>query len=99
MRRKCDTQIDLLKEEVDYDIWIFRWIWFINLFGTVWGLLAGHFDMVVLAVITSLVALLGIGRTRRNRKLVDQAANVCLPADQRYEGPSIDELDEETGSA
>jgi hypothetical protein len=76
--KQCETQIDFLREEVDRDIWTFRWLWLINLAAVVWGVVLRHYDVVVIAAVSALVALLGIGRTRRGRNLVDRVATVCF---------------------
>ena len=80
---RCEIEIDLLREEVEQDIWTFRWVWLINLAALVWGVVVRHYDVVIIAALSGIVALVGIGRTRRGRRLVDMVARVCLPRIRR----------------
>lgn len=82
--RTCEVRIDVLREELEQYIWTFRWVWLANLAAFVWGIVARHYDVIVIAAISALVGLIGVGRTRRGRRLVDHAANACLP--QRDDG-------------
>ena len=76
---RCETQIDLLREEVEQYIWTFRWLWLINLAAIIWGVVMRHYDVVIVSAVSAAVAIIGVGRTRRGRRLVDRAADVCLP--------------------
>ncbi len=77
---ECETQMDRLREEMDTDIWTFRWLWLINLAAIVWGVISRHHDVIVIAAVSAIVSIIGIGRTRRGRKLVDRVDNVCFPS-------------------
>lgn len=83
---KCETQIDYLREELETDIWTFRWLWLINLAAIIWGIVTRHYDILVVGAVSGVVALVGVGRTRRGRRLVDRVANVCLGVRTRNEG-------------
>jgi hypothetical protein len=76
---ECETQIDRLRDELESDIWTFRWLWLINLAALVWGLATGNWALLCFAAVSALVAIIGVGRTRRGRKLVDRVENTCLP--------------------
>jgi hypothetical protein len=76
---RCDTEIDILKNEIDQDIWTFRWVWLVNLAAIIWGAVMHHWDIVVISAISAAIALVGIGRTRRDRHTVDRVADVCIP--------------------
>lgn len=75
---QCSRQIDVLREEVDKDIWTFRWLWLVNLAAIVWGVTERHYDVVSIGALSALIALVGIGRTRRDRRLVDRVASLCF---------------------
>ena len=74
----CENQIETLLEEVDQHIWTFRWLWILNLAGIVWGIAVGHYDLAILAAVSALIALIGVGRTRRGRRLIARVAEACL---------------------
>lgn len=88
---RCETQIDILKDEVERHIWTFRWLWLINLGGIVWGLVARNNGMVAIASISALVAIIGVGLTRRGRRVVDRLIIACFPP-----GPQSELRDRET---
>lgn len=75
---KCDIQLDIIREDVETYLWTFRWIWIINLAAIVWGIVRRRYDIVVLAAVSALVAMVGAARTRRGRRLVDKATSVCI---------------------
>ncbi|MBI2843912.1 MAG: hypothetical protein HYX78_10975 [Armatimonadetes bacterium] len=73
----CKSQIDILREEVEQYIWTFRWLWLVNLGAIVWGIAVRHYDVVAVAAVSALIAIVGVGTTRRGRRLVDRAEVVC----------------------
>ncbi len=77
---QCRTEIELLKDELEFDIWTFRWLWLINLLALVWGLVVHQYAVALLAAVSALIALIGIGRTRRGRRIVKTVGQVCVPA-------------------
>lgn len=86
--QRCETEIDILKEEVEQHIWTFRWLWLINLAAVVWGIVARHYDLVIVAAVSGLGALIGVGRTRRGRRMLDRAMAVCVPSRTRKAEPT-----------
>lgn len=76
---RCETEIDGLKLEVEQGIWTFRWIWLINVAAIIYGTVVHNWDVVVVTAVSAAVAMVGIGRTRWDRKLVDRVAKVCIP--------------------
>ena len=76
---KCETEIDVLKGEMEQYIWTFRWLWLINAGAIVWSMAARHWDVAGLGAVSAVVAIIGVGRARRGRKLVDRVRDVCLP--------------------
>jgi hypothetical protein len=76
---KCETQFDILRESVETYIWTFRWLWLINIAAVVWGIYSRHMDIVAFGAVSALVAIVGVARTRRGRRLVERAENVCMP--------------------
>lgn len=79
---RCETEIDTLKQRVEQDIWTFRWIWLFCLAAIIWAIAVQHWDALFIAAVSAAIALVGIGRTRRDRKMVDRVADVCIPKQQ-----------------
>lgn len=75
---RCESEIDILKNELDADVWTFRFLWLVNLAAVIYGLSVRHYDVAVIAGISTLVSLIGVGRTRRGRRLIDRVARVCM---------------------
>lgn len=76
---RCRTGINLLKEEVEYDLWTFRWLWLINIGGFAWGVATHIYELVAISGVSAVVSLIGIGRTRRGRRLINRIAATCVP--------------------
>lgn len=83
---KCEDEIDILKDEVEYSIWVFRWLWLVNLVGLIWGIVFRQYSLIAVAGVSALVSLIGIGRTRRGRRLLGIVRRVCAPCGQQPRG-------------
>jgi hypothetical protein len=76
---RCETSLDALKEELEGYVWTFRWLWFLNLAAVVYGLYVRIYELVAFAVVSGMVSVVGIGRARRGRRLLDRAVKACIP--------------------
>lgn len=88
MDERCDNQFEVLKEEFEREIWTFRWLWIINLIAIIYGAYFHHPDMIGFGIISALVSIVGVGRTRYGRRAVERAAKICLP--RRHRDNDID---------
>lgn len=80
---KCETQLDVLRENIETYIWTFRWLWLANLAAIVYGAVKGHYDLVGFGIISAVIAIVGVARARYGMRAVDKAASVCI---QRGDG-------------
>lgn len=77
MHQQDDPRLDLIEDQVESYASTFRWIWWFNLAAAVWGALNGHREVAVVAGITALMAIIGVGLVRRGLKSIARAIARC----------------------
>ncbi|MCL5104257.1 MAG: hypothetical protein M1133_09095 [Armatimonadetes bacterium] len=70
---KQESQLGLLTTQAQRYVTTFRWLFMVNLAAAVIGVATRHYELMVVAAGSSLIALIGVAFARMGRKTVSEA--------------------------
>jgi len=82
-----ESQLGLLTTQAQRYLTAFRWLWLLNVAAVVIGVATHHYELTVVAAVSSFIAFIGVAFARSGRKTVSEVASESRGIRHRLELP------------